>query len=274
MADTKISAMTAATTLNGTEIALLVQTGNNVQTTASNLVNQTITAAPATTRTALGLGTMALQDATAVAVTGGTINGATVGATTPARVNTNALRTTALTGYLYGNSSTGDVTASTTIPASALGLAYGAWQDSTTQNGSTTVPTVFTFNTTDINDGVTLVSNSRMTVPNTGVYNLQWSGQFSNLDNATTDIWVWIRVNGTDLTGSTGLIGILPRKSAGVPSHVIAGWNYFISLTAGQYVELVWLKEASQVTLTALPASVSPAYPSTASIIATMNQIG
>lgn len=274
MADEKISAMPVATTLSGTEIVPLVQSGGNVQTTTTNFVNQTISAGPSATRTALGLGTIAVQNANAVTVTGGTINGTPVGATTPARVNTNALRTTGLTGYLYGNDNTGDVTASTTIPATALGLAYGAWQDSTTQTGSTTVPTVMTFNTVDINDGVTLVSNSRMTVPNTGVYNLQWSGQFSNLDNATTDIWVWIRVNGTDVAGSTGLIGILPRKSAGVASHVIAGWNYFLSLTAGQYVELVWLKESTQVTLPALPASVSPAYPSTASVIATMNQIG
>jgi hypothetical protein len=67
-----------------------------------------------------GLGTMATQNANAVAITGGSINGTTIGVTTPARVNTNALKTTALTGYLYGNDNTGDVTASTTIPYSSI----------------------------------------------------------------------------------------------------------------------------------------------------------
>lgn len=43
-----------------------------------------------------------------------------LGTTTPARVNTNALKTTTLTGYLYGNGSGGDVTASTTIPHTSV----------------------------------------------------------------------------------------------------------------------------------------------------------
>jgi hypothetical protein len=43
-----------------------------------------------------------------------------LGSTTPNRVNTNALKTTGLTGYLYGHDNTGDVTASTTIPWSAI----------------------------------------------------------------------------------------------------------------------------------------------------------
>jgi hypothetical protein len=43
-----------------------------------------------------------------------------LGSTTPNRVNTNALKTTGLTGYLYGNGTGGDVSASTTIPYSDL----------------------------------------------------------------------------------------------------------------------------------------------------------
>ena len=61
MANTKISAMPAAVTLDGTEIVPLVQTGGNVQTTTANFVGQTILAAPGTYRTDLGLGTMAVQ---------------------------------------------------------------------------------------------------------------------------------------------------------------------------------------------------------------------
>ena len=72
MADTKISAMPAAATLDGTEIAPLVQAGANVQDTVLNIVNETIATAPATFRTTLGLGTMAVQNATNVNITGGT----------------------------------------------------------------------------------------------------------------------------------------------------------------------------------------------------------
>ena len=151
---------------------------------------------------------------------------------------------------------------------------HGAWQDTTTQTGSITQGTPFTFNTADVTDGVTLVANSRLTVPVTGVYNFQWSGQFQNTDNAIQNVRVWLRINGTDVPGSAGLISIPARKSAGIPASLIIGWNYFLSLTAGQYVEIVWLPESTLVTVPAYPATVTPAAPSTASVIVTVNQVG
>ncbi len=73
MADLKITQMTLAATLDGTEIVPLVQSGGNVQTDLTTVVNETIQADPATARTSLGLGTMATQNSNAVAITGGTI---------------------------------------------------------------------------------------------------------------------------------------------------------------------------------------------------------
>lgn len=152
---------------------------------------------------------------------------------------------------------------------------YGAFQDSTSQTGSTTTPTLMTLNTTDYTSGVTLVSGTRFTAAVAGTYNFQWSAQFQNLDQFPQDVTVWIRISGTDVVGSAGLIGISGRKSAGVASHIIAGWNYFVALTAGQYVELVWVPTNILVTIQAYPISIGPpATPSTASIVATMNQVG
>jgi len=152
---------------------------------------------------------------------------------------------------------------------------YGGFEDTTTQVGSTTVGTPFTFDTGDfIANGVTLALNSRLTVAVGGVYNLQWSAQFQNTDTAPQDVWVWLRVNGVDLTGSAGVIGLPARKTPAEPYHSLVGWNFFVTLTAGQYVEVVWLKGASTVTVPAYPATVSPAIPSTASVVITMNQVG
>ena len=152
---------------------------------------------------------------------------------------------------------------------------YGAFQDTTSQTGNPATPTVMTINTTDYSNGVTLVGGTRFTVDVGGVYNFQWSGQFQNLDNSPQDVTVWIRVNGVDVVGSAGLIGITQRKSVGIPSHVIAGWNYFVALTAGQYIELVWVPTIATVTIQAYPIQIGPpATPSTSSIVATLNQIG
>jgi hypothetical protein len=149
----------------------------------------------------------------------------------------------------------------------------GAFQSNVTQTGSTTVGTVFTFNSVDYADGVTLVSGSQLTVPVAGTYNLQFSAQFQTTDTQPQDINVWLRLNGTDIAGSNGLIGMPARKNPSDPFHGIYGWNYFVTMTAGQYLQLVWLPTATTVTCPAYASSASPAYPSTASIIATVQQV-
>jgi len=105
-----------------------------------------------------------------------------------------------------------------------------------------------------------------------GTYNFQWSGQFSNLDNATQDSYVWIRKNSVDIAGSTGRIGMLQRKSAGIPNTSVVGWNYYINLNANEYIELFSLVTNANLTIAAYPAvtGTPTAYPSTASVIATM----
>jgi hypothetical protein len=158
-----------------------------------------------------------------------------------------------------------------------LYLPYGAFQDNTTQTATVNTATVMTFNTTDFSNGVSVVTSggkaSRLTVTNTGLYNLQWSGQFQNTDNAQHDISVWLRVGGTDLTGSAGYISIPARKSAGAGNegHGVYGWNYFVQLNAGQYVELWWSITNTAVTLQYYAAGASPTRPTTASVIATLS---
>jgi len=112
---------------------------------------------------------------------------------------------------------------------------------------------------------------SKITATVAGTYNIQWSGQFSSLSNASETAYVWIRINGVDLAGSTGRIGLLSRKSAGVPNDLISGWNYYINLNAGDYVELFWLvSNATDVTIKSYAKNTSPAYPATASVVTTI----
>ena len=151
---------------------------------------------------------------------------------------------------------------------------HGAWQDTTTQTGSITAGTPFTFNTADVTDGITLVSGSRLTVPIAGVYNFQWSGQFQNVENDIEDVTVWLRIDGVDVPGSAGIISLAARKSATIFARTIIGWNYFLTLTAGQYVQIVWLPSIATITVPAYPASITPAHPATASVIVTVNQVG
>jgi len=147
---------------------------------------------------------------------------------------------------------------------------YGAFQSGVDQTATVNTATAMTFNVTDYSNDVSVVSNSRITVVNSGVYNLQWSGQFENTDTQLHDASVWIRVNGTDVVGSGSLISV-PNKHGGVNGHTIAAWNYFVQLNAGDYVELWWSTDDTQVSLQYYAAGTSPTRPTTASVIATLS---
>lgn len=159
-----------------------------------------------------------------------------------------------------------------TMTAFSRGKA-GAFSSNVTQTGSTTVGTAFTFNTTDYADGITLASSTRLTTPVAGTFNIQFSAQLQSTDVAPQDVYIWLRVNGTDVTGSAGVVGMSARKNPGDPSHGIHGWNYFLTLTAGQYVEIIWLPTATTVTVPFYAAQATPAIPSTQSVVATMQQV-
>jgi hypothetical protein len=150
---------------------------------------------------------------------------------------------------------------------------YGGFSSTLDQTGSISAGTAVTYNTVDISDGITVASNSRITVPSTGIYNLQFSAQFKNVENTQEDVTIWFRVNGVDLANSATQTTIPARKSASIFGYGVTAWNIFLSLTAGQYVEIVWLPTVATLTMEHLPASVSPAYPAIPSVIATMMQV-
>ena len=153
-----------------------------------------------------------------------------------------------------------------------LNTPHGAFQDSTNQvAANTTTAYAVTFNTTDFSNGVTVASNSRITVADAGIWNLQFSIQFTNTTNASQDVDVWFRVNGTNVANSNSRFGFAPRKGVGDPYHIIAAMNYFVSLNATDYVEIMWRTTDVGVTIEQYAASASPTRPAVPSAIATVS---
>jgi hypothetical protein len=145
---------------------------------------------------------------------------------------------------------------------------YGAFQSTVDQTAAAAnTAYAMTLNTIDYANGVSVASNSRITVLDAGIWNLQWSGQFENTDSQDHDVRVWLKINGTVVTGSTGFFAV-PSKHGSVNGHALVGWNYFLSLNANDYVELWWETDSTMVTIQTYAASGN--YPSTASLIATM----
>ena len=131
------------------------------------------------------------------------------------------------------------------------------------------------FGTSDLSNGISVVSNgtalTRIFFANSGIYNLQFSVQIQNLANAPEDVHIWLRLNGADIVGSTGVVGMQSRKSTGVASHTITGWNYLLDVTGGQFYELIWsTTNVANVDLRFYASTVN--HPSTASTLFTVTQ--
>jgi len=146
---------------------------------------------------------------------------------------------------------------------------YGAFSSDQDQVTTANTATLMTLNTTDFSNEVS-ISSSQITVVNSGIYNLQFSAQFQNTDTAFQDVYIWLKQNGVDIPGSTGFISV-PNRHAGTDGHSIIGWNYFLSMAAGDHIEIYWSVPNVAVTIQHLNASGTPTKPSTQSVVATLS---
>ena len=151
-----------------------------------------------------------------------------------------------------------------------LNIPFGAFYDTTDQTAaSTTTAYPITVNTTSISNNVSIVDNSKLTFAVEGVYNIQFSIQLSNNDNATQDIDIWFSKNGSDIADSNSRFGLAPRKSAGDPYHVIGSLNFIESFQAEDYVELYWRSSSTNAYIEYYSAPSSPTRPAIPSVILT-----
>lgn len=151
-----------------------------------------------------------------------------------------------------------------------ISLPFGAFYDTTDQTAaSTTTAYAITLNSTSLASGVSVQSSSRITFEYEGVYNIQFSVQLANDDNATQDIDIWFRKNGVDIANSNSRFGLAPRKSAGDPYHVIGSLNFVDSFAANDYVQLYWRTSNTAAYIESYVAGTTPTRPAIPSVILT-----
>jgi hypothetical protein len=147
---------------------------------------------------------------------------------------------------------------------------YAQYQDDLSQPlGAVNVGQPVKFRTMDFSNGVTVNSDTEITIANTGIYNLQFSFQYQNTSSQEHDVTVWLRKNGSDVAGSAGFVAVV-ASHGGTPGHCIPSWNYLLDAVGGDYYELYWSATSTQVTLHYYPGSLPP--PSAASAIFTVTQ--
>jgi hypothetical protein len=264
--------------------------GNTVQATSGNLTLGSNIAfnSASNARTALGLGTMATQNSGAVAITGGTVSGVTFtgsfsGITS---IESTSFATSAaaagvtLTGSTLSADGTdtnidinitpkgtGEVNVtnidvlSGKVPFNTItNLAYAAFSDITDQTGSTTVPAAVKFGTTEVaGAGITMVTDgtnlTRLTFAAAGTYAVMPNLQLTNSDTNDHDITVWFALNGTNIARSATKITV---PKAGDGGNAFFQIVFYVTVTAGQYVQLYWLPENVAVTIDHTAAVTGP----------------
>lgn len=146
---------------------------------------------------------------------------------------------------------------------------YGVFYDtSTVTNNPANTTRSMTLNQTDTSatSGVSVVDGSKITVTRTGVYNVQFSAQFSQTASGLDYVNIWLAKNGQTLPWTGSNVALTDKNT-----RTIAAWNFFVYLQANEYVELRWRSADSAMTLLSDPATADkPAIPS---LIVTVNQV-
>ena len=152
------------------------------------------------------------------------------------------------------------------------GTPCGSFYDTTIQS-ATLINTAYAMKLNSVDSSATnlcsVASTTRITVPQTGIYNVQFSAQLQRGAGGTVetvDIWLRKNGNGGDVANTNGHISIQANDVYSLPA-----WNYYIYLQANEYVELMWATTSTAIQLYYDVATAL--HPATPSVIATINRV-
>lgn len=129
---------------------------------------------------------------------------------------------------------------------------YGTFYDTTTQTAAA-INTAYavTFNSTDLSFGVsTGTPTSRIYVDSEGIYNFQFSMQLDKVSGGVGLFYLWARINGVDQANSATQIRI-----QGNNAESVAAWNFVYRMNAGDYFELMWSVDTTDIEIKAFTAA-------------------
>ena len=146
---------------------------------------------------------------------------------------------------------------------------YGSFYDTTTQtNAGATAANVMRYNSTEFANGVSIVSNSRVTVQAAGVYDIQFSAQFQRGGGAggESTVEVWLSKNGSNVPWSGTYLTIVGNNG-----KAVAAWDFLVyASNPGDYYELYWSSPDTNVALYSAATGSNPTRPAVPSIILTV----
>jgi hypothetical protein len=97
-----------------------------------------------------------------------------------------------------------------------------------------------------------------------GAYNFQFSLQLISRNPATKFVYIWARINGTDVPDSATKITMQGNNDA-----YVAAWNFVLRMNTGDYFELIW--SGSNPNLEIRAEVAAPPHPGIPSVLMTVS---
>jgi hypothetical protein len=151
---------------------------------------------------------------------------------------------------------------------------FGNFISTTTQQVlGANIATPITVNDLDSSEGISIMggagTSSRIQINDAGVYSIQFSAQLNLVTGSTPQVCsIWLKKNGTDIAGSTGLITV-----TGHNEYTVASWNNIETFTAGQYFEYYFSSPDLHMSIEALSGLTTPTRPDSPSMAITVIKV-
>lgn len=151
---------------------------------------------------------------------------------------------------------------------------YGSFVSTTTQTAAVNTATRLSLDTTgQITNQTYYTAGDGIHVQQDGTYNVQFSIQLVSTDTAIHDVTIWLRQNGVDVPTTASTISV-PTKHGSINGAALVAANFFVTMIAGDYIELWWATDSTQVSVQTLPAQTSPyAAPASPGLVITLQKV-
>jgi len=135
---------------------------------------------------------------------------------------------------------------------------------------SATTALAIPYDTTDYNNQISLdaTDSSKVVFAVSGFYNIQFSIQLLNGKSSIDNVTLWFRQNGVDIPNTAG-IATVPIGPGTTLGAIIVAWNLVISITAGDYIQLMMASDSGDTVAGTYPPGTAPVHPVSPSVILT-----
>ena len=155
------------------------------------------------------------------------------------------------------------------ISTSVASPAYGYFYSTATQTNPVIDTTnILTLNITEQANNTSVVAGSRITVANTGVYNIVFTASVNKTDGGRDSISFWLAKNSTNVSNSRQDLIINQNTDT-----IFVTGNYLLTLASLDYIGIYWSSPDIDMRLLQEAAAVAPVRPAVPSARITISQI-